>query len=52
LGLRGVVAVDAQQGPYELRSAELVFTGTFGPNSSPAAAPFDAVAFRLADLWT
>jgi len=36
---------------YELRGAELVLTGTYGPASSPAAAPFDAVAFKLADLW-
>jgi Uma2 family endonuclease len=37
---------------YELRGAELVLTGTFGPESSPAAAPFEAAPFRLADLWT
>jgi Uma2 family endonuclease len=37
---------------YELRGAELVLTGTFGPESSPAAAPFEAARFRLADLWT
>ena len=37
---------------YELRGAELVLTGTYGPASSPAPAPFEAVSFRLADLWT
>ena len=37
---------------YELRGTELALTGTFGPESSPAPAPFDAVRFRLADLWT
>ena len=37
---------------YELRGAELALTGTFGPASSPAPAPFAAVRFRLADLWT
>jgi Uma2 family endonuclease len=37
---------------YELRGAQLALTGIFGPESSPAAAPFEAVRFRLADLWT
>ena len=37
---------------YELRGAQLALTGTFGPDASPAAAPFDALRFRIADLWT
>jgi Uma2 family endonuclease len=37
---------------YELVGANLALTGTFGPDSSPAAAPFEAVRFRIADLWT
>ena len=37
---------------YELRGAELALTGTFGPESSPAPAPFEAARFGLADLWT
>jgi Uma2 family endonuclease len=37
---------------YELRGAELALTGTYGPESSPAPAPFEAVRFRLAELWT
>jgi Uma2 family endonuclease len=37
---------------YELRGAELVLTGTFGPASSPAPPPFPAAPFRLADLWS
>lgn len=37
---------------YELRGAELVLSGTFGPASSPAPSPFPAVPFRVADLWT
>ena len=36
---------------YTLRGAELALTGTYGPESSPAPAPFEAVSFRLADLW-
>lgn len=37
---------------YELRGAELVLTGTFGPASSLAAAPFEAVRLKVAELWT
>jgi Uma2 family endonuclease len=37
---------------YELRGAQLAPTGTLGPDSSPAAAPFTAARFRIADLWT
>ena len=37
---------------YELRGAELIQSGTFGPASSPAPPPFSAAQFRLADLWT
>lgn len=37
---------------YELRRHELVQTGTFGPDSSLAAAPFDALRIRVGDLWT
>jgi Uma2 family endonuclease len=37
---------------YELRSTQLELTGTYGPASSPAPAPFEAFHFRLADLWT
>lgn len=37
---------------YELRGTELTLTGTFGPDTTPAAAPFEAARFRLADLWT
>ena len=37
---------------YELHDRQLVLTGTFGPTSSAAQPPFDAVRFRLADLWT
>lgn len=37
---------------YELRGSELVQTGIFGPESVPAAAPFEAARFRVGDLWT
>jgi Uma2 family endonuclease len=37
---------------YELRGAELALTGTFGAAATLAAPPFEAVRFRLADLWT
>ena len=37
---------------YELRGAAYALAGTFGPDSSPAAAPFEAAAFRVGDLWT
>ncbi len=37
---------------YELRGTELALTGTCGRESAAAPAPFEAVRFRLADLWT
>lgn len=37
---------------YELRGAELVLTGTYGPTSSLTAAPFEAVRLQVAELWT
>jgi Uma2 family endonuclease len=37
---------------YELRGAEFAHMGTFGEDATPAAAPFEAAAFRIGDLWT
>lgn len=37
---------------YQLRGTELARTGTFAAAASPAAAPFEAAAFRVGDLWT
>ncbi len=37
---------------YELRGAELLLSGTYGPTSSLAAAPFEAVRLQVAELWT
>lgn len=37
---------------YQLRGAELTRRGTFGADTSPAAAPFEAAVFRVGDLWT
>jgi Uma2 family endonuclease len=37
---------------YHLRGTELVRTATFGAETSPAAAPFEAAVFRVGDLWT
>jgi Uma2 family endonuclease len=36
---------------YELRGAQWAQLGVYGATDTPAAAPFDAAAFRVADLW-
>lgn len=37
---------------YELRGAEWVQLAAYAADATPAAVPFEAAAFRVADLWT
>jgi Uma2 family endonuclease len=37
---------------YELRGAQWAPLAAYGADDTPAAAPFEAAAFRVADLWS